>query len=319
MRYFREKSEKKSYYALGTICNIEIYGENCKSTFDKISEYLFEINNRFSVFQENSLLNKINNSKGKWTVLDDESVELLASSLKYCALLEGYFDISALPLIRLWKENSIPSEKKILEAKQIINFRDIDLDINNKRIRCLKDDMCLDLGGIVKGYVSDAIVKMLRKEGIRKGILDLGGSIHVLGNYKLFTPWKIGVKNPFSEALEPIIILNMKNEAIVTSGVYERCFYENNKCYHHIIDLKTGYPSETGILSISIVNSSALEGDGYSTGLLNMSVEDAISYAKHKNLQVIIITKDKKLYISRKLKKKIISKALYAEYAVTYI
>ena len=129
--------------------------------------------------------------------------------------------------------------------------------------------MALDLGGIAKGYAADEAVAIVKKHGIKRAIIDLGGNVIVFGEKKDKSPWRVGIQNPQKERGEYIGILPVltnslyeaQNRSVVTSGLYQRFFEENGKHYHHIFSPSSGYPVDNGLLSVTVITSNSMDAD----------------------------------------------------------
>ena len=110
--------------------------------------------------------------------------------------------------------------------------------------------MKIDLGGIAKGYTSSRIMDIYKDNGITSGLVNLGGNVQALGTKTDGTKWKIAVQSP-DDTEDYLGILSVQDKAVITSGGYERYFEQDGVTYHHIIDPKTGYPAESGLVSVS--------------------------------------------------------------------
>ena len=132
----------------------------------------------------------------------------------------------------------------------------------------------IDLGALVKGYAADEMAAYLKSEGVSSGLINLGGNVLTIGSKPDGSMWRIGIRKPFdSDAI--IDTVEVSDQTVVSSGVYERYFEQDGVIYHHILDPDTGYPIENGIWGDSIICSSSLQGDALSTTCLALGVEKA--------------------------------------------
>ena len=130
------------------------------------------------------------------------------------------------------------------------------------------------LDAIGKGYAADEAAKVLRQSGIKDGIVDLGGNIVVLGKKK------IGIQNPKSgKTGDYMSIIEVQDCSVVTSGSYERNFSKDGKTYHHILNPKKGYPSDSGLLSATVIFESSQDADAVATTLFTLGASDGITFA----------------------------------------
>jgi thiamine biosynthesis lipoprotein len=117
------------------------------------------------------------------------------------------------------------------------------------------------------------------------------------------TPWRIGIQDPFNPRGEFIGIIEITDKTVVTSGTYERYFEEDGKRYHHVLDPRTGYPTDNDVASVSIITDKSMDGDGTSTSVLVLGLEEGMKFVEsQKNFDAIFITYDKKVYITSGLK-----------------
>ena len=163
--------------------------------------------------------------------------------------------------------------------------------------------MKIDLGGIVKGYAADETKRILNKSGIKNAIIDFGGNIYACGNNPSGEPWKIGIQNPFELSRKYMGIINATDSTIVISGDYERYFEFEGKRYHHIIDSKTGYPSENELSAVCVIAKDSIDADALSTALFVLGTEEGSGLTKEINdIDSLFITKEKQVYLPLSLK-----------------
>jgi thiamine biosynthesis lipoprotein len=137
------------------------------------------------------------------------------------------------------------------------------------------------------------------KNGIKSAIINLGGNILVIGAKEDGTTWNVGIQDPVKARGEFALTINVINKSVVTSGDYERYFEEGGKRYHHIINPRTGYPSDSDIISTTIIFDNSIDGDGLSTGVYIMGVKKAIELIEEiKGVDAIFITKNKEIYVT---------------------
>ena len=163
--------------------------------------------------------------------------------------------------------------------------------------------MKIDLGGIAKGYTSQRIAKIYKKDGVKSGVISLGGNVQAIGTKTDGSRWKVGVQSP-DDTESMIGAYEAADEAVITSGAYERYFEKDGKTYHHIIDPATGKPSEKDLKSVTIISKNGTLSDTLSTTLFVMGKDKAISYwKKHsKEFNMILVDENNKIYISQGIK-----------------
>lgn len=231
----------------------------------------------FSPYIEESDIYKINHAESNPIIVDITTLELIEKGIEYSKLSDGCFDITCGALNELWhiKDNDgyIPSDDEIKEALSTIDYNLISLDNNNCTVTLNNPDTHIDLGAIAKGYIADKIKDYLVENGVDSAIINLGGNVLMIGGKyqdslflsdKRYTDFTIGIPKPF-HADEICKTFTLQNKSVVTSGNYQRFFEKDGIIYHHIMNLKTGYPARAGISSASIICDESVDGDALST------------------------------------------------------
>ncbi|GHV21154.1 FAD:protein FMN transferase [Spirochaetia bacterium] len=271
-------------FVLGTICSVNLYEYDNRETINKIFSRLREIEDIFSANKDGTEIDKINKSSGIAPVkVSDELIRVLERSVYFAELSSGAFDPTIGTLVKLWgiggDNAAVPAQTEINMALTLVDWRLIEIDKENKTVFLAKEGMALDLGGIAKGYAADQAAIIARNAGVKKAIIDLGGNIYAIGKkqtksfFKKDEPWKIGVQNPNLERGNFIGVAAVQDSTLVTSGVYERYFESEGNRYHHILSTGTGFPAESGLLSVTITNNAAdnatasMDADALSTAV----------------------------------------------------
>lgn len=292
----------RNFYVLGTIVQLKVFGRKAEKAIDEVVERLNDIDNKMSVFKVYSEISNVNINAGKAAqVVSEDTYFVLKNAVKYSKISEGAFDPTIGPIVDLWgigTDNArIPEENEIEEKLPLVNYNDIILNEDESSIMLSHQGQSIDVGGIAKGYAADEVKNIFLKRHIKDAIIDLGGNIFALGSKGRGNPWKVGIQNPFKPRGEYVGILSVKNKSIVTSGNYERFFIEGQNKFHHIIDPRTGYPSESKVVSATIISDKSIDGDGLSTGVYIMGLEKAFNLIESlKGIDAIFITDDKKVY-----------------------
>lgn len=172
--------------------------------------------------------------------------------------------------------------------------------------------MKIDLGGIAKGYTSQRIAKVYKEDGVKSGVISLGGNVQAIGKKTDGSYWKVGVQSP-DDTENMIGAYEADDEAVITSGAYERYFEKNGKRYHHIIDPATGKPSEKDLKSVTIISKNGTLSDTLSTTLFVMGKDKAISYwKKHSSeFNIILVDNNDKILISQGIEERFSSENEY--------
>jgi len=309
-----EKPEvKRNSYSLGTIINLRAYGNKAQKAIDEAIEKLNDIDDKMSAFKEHSEISKINSKAGTSSeeIVSKDTYFVVKNAVEYSEILEGTFDPTIRPLVKLWsigtKEEIIPEKLKIEEIRKLVNYRDVLLNENKNSIMLKQKQQALDVGGIAKGFAADEVRDIFYKHNIKSALIDLGGNIFALGSKEDGTPWRVGIQNPFKPRGEYVGILSVKNKSVVTSGNYEKYFMKDGQRFHHIIDPKTGYPSQSRIISATIISDNSIDGDGLSTGIYILGIDKATKIIEAiDGIEAIFITEDKKIYKTSGVNKEIL-------------
>lgn len=263
---------KQSYY-FDTICQITIYDmkdmseENAadaiQAAFDKCAHY----EKLLSKTKEGSDIWNINHAQGKPVTCDPETISIIEKGISYGDLTDGKFDITIGACEDLWDFHSdnpkVPDADELAEAVSHVNYKNIQVD--GDTVTMLDPDCEIDLGGIAKGYIADRTAEVLRDQGVTSAIISLGGNIECVGGKPTDAgsqkPFTIGIETPYSDMSRIVGTVQLTDGTAVTSGVYERYFTYEGKEYHHILDVKTGYPVDTDTLGVTIIGADGTSAD----------------------------------------------------------
>ena len=142
-------------------------------------------------------------------------------------------------------------------------------------------------------------MEVFKEHGVKHGLVSLGGNVQALGSKENGKPWRVAIQNPESE-MDYLGVLEIDNKCVITSGGYERFFEHAGVRYHHIIDPRTGYPADSGIISATIISDDGALADGLSTSLFIMGKDQAEKYWRSNadKFDYILEDKDGRLYVT---------------------
>lgn len=301
------KNGQVRLFVFDTIIDITINDHFSENLETDITEELNRLEQKFSRYIETSEISQINNNAGMTQVVSDEVLEILDESLNYANMSDGMFDITLGPIIDLWQigteMENVPSNEA-LEA--LLPFVDYNLiEINGNEV-LLKEEMSLDLGGILKGYAADQVKKIFDRNDVQSGIINLGGNVYVHGMND-DKDWRVGIRNPYGDKSEYIGILSVSDKSVVTSGPYERFFMKDGIRYHHILNPYTGFPVENDIESVTIVSDRSIDGDALTTTLYALGVDKGLKLIQTiEGVDCIIVTKNNTIIITDGLDSKFV-------------
>jgi thiamine biosynthesis lipoprotein len=282
---------EKQKLLMGTLFRLKVFAainvEN-KEKFDKASKEAFaeiaRLEAQMSEWKPDSPISQVNQLAGVKSVkVPQETLEVLKVAEQISNFSNGAFDISFKPLGRLWnvkKRKQPPTETEIQKVLKLVGHKSIELNKEKSEVFLKKKGMSIGLGGIAKGYAAKKAGKILEKNDFKNYIVDAGGDLYLAGT-KNGAPWVTGVKDPNKGGKLIKKIAIKKNSAVVTSGIYERFFEYEGKKYHHIIDVRTGYPAK-GAKSVTVVSEDPTYADAMATTFLIVGPKAASEIVKTK-------------------------------------
>lgn len=304
---------------LNTAVQITIYDSQDKALLDDCLALCDRYELIFSRTNENSELYKLNHRKDTsdkdpnadeqtipypisgtadtWHISEDLAA-LLSEGLDITRESDGAFDIAIAPLTSLWdftaEDPKAPDDAAIQKALPLCSSDGVTID--GQDITLPSDDIQFDVGAIAKGYIADRMKDLLVKKGVKSAIINLGGNVLCIGSKPDGTPFKIGIQKPFADRNETEAVMDITGKSVVSSGIYERCFKQNGKLYHHILNPKTGYPYDNSLISVTIISDQSVDGDALSTTCFALGLEDGLKFAEKKGVQAVFITEDYELH-----------------------
>lgn len=292
---------KKDFYAFGT--QNQIYTEETISEkfMDQLIKTAYELDDRLSVFKQESDVTRINRNAGiKKVEVNKKTIDLLSKALSYSKQSDGAFDITIRPAVRAWsigqKEQKVPEDKELKKLKELVNYQLIHINERNRTVFLEKEGQAIDLGGIAKGHAADRIKQMLVEEGISSGMLNFGGSISTIGKKKDGTSWRVGIQNPLAERGVSIGSVTLNDQSMVTSAINERFFIEEGILHHHLLDPTTLRPSESGVFGVTAIGESATDLDALTTALFVMGVKKGIAMLNQMKINAVFLLQDGGMY-----------------------
>lgn len=296
---------EKNIMAMDTYMTLTAYGKNAEQGLDQAAESIHRIEEIFSVTDSQSEIYRVNHRTENTVKVSEQCLQVLQEALEVSERSEGAFDISIYPILKAWGfttgEYRVPSGVEIENLQKKAGFEKINIDVKTETIT-LEDGMEIDFGGIAKGYAGDEAVNAVKEIGVESAIFSLGGNIQTLGSKPDGSAWVVAVKDP--ENPENFIgTVKVRDQAVVTSGGYERYFEENGKKYSHIINPDTGYPAESTLLSVTIIGEKGILCDALSTALYVKGLEGASEYWKtYGGFEAVFVTENREIYITEGLK-----------------
>lgn len=270
-------------YLMGSFFEITAYGEKevCEKGMTTAFMEIARVERLLSIYRPQSDLARLNAFRKRGTFsTDPELFEVLSQSLQYAEKSGGAFDPTSAPLIRRWGfgpgegRSTPPGREEIASLLGRVGFRQVRL--NAGKIELLKEDIEINLGGIGKGYAIDRGIEKLRLHGISSALVGCGSTVYALGTPPGEAGWRIDIQDPRREEGRIASVL-LRNQALSTSGDYEKYFIFEGRRFSHLIDPRTGCPTE-GIASVSVIAPSAMEADALSTAAFILGEPDGRTF-----------------------------------------
>lgn len=316
-----QKMHQKQLFSFGTLIDISIVTDDAllaQQTIDHISQTFDVLHKQWHPWQDGDL-GQVNQS---FSVNKEVSppvsiMQLIQSSQQLSEQSNGLFNPAIGQLIKLWQFDQLENEHyqfHLPDAQKINklvsdNPQMSDIIIDKAQLKSQKATVSLDFGAFAKGVAIENMIDIVKQSGLTNALINAGGDLKVIGT-KNGKAWRIGiknpaqVKNPSAQAIIAAIDLH-DNEALFTSGNYERFFTVEGKHYHHIIDPRTGYPAQ-GTQSVTVLSSDAALADAASTALFIAGPDLWVDIAKKMGItSVMLIAEDNTLYLSSAMAKRI--------------
>lgn len=246
---------------------------------------------KFSSYRDDSLVSRI--GRGELRAVDDPDLDaVLRKSALISRRTDGAFDITVAPFVALWRqareEGAAPGPRALDAERGRVGYRllgDNGLDVG----RLANAGGAVDLGGIAKGYMADAVLALLRERGVRRALVEIGGDMAVHNEID-DTPFRVGIRHP----LRPdrlLGVLEMNEGAVVTSGNYERGFEIAGRRYGHIIDPRSGQPTADEPLSVTVATAEGGDADAWATGLFVIGADEGSRLAAAQGIEALFIVR----------------------------
>lgn len=273
--WFSEQQSK-----MGTRVEVQLWHEDAAEARRLIAAGMAELDRieaAMSTYRGDSEISLVNREAASRPVgVSAELYAVVERSVALSARTGGAFDITydSVGYLYDFRARQRPGEPELAAALAAVDYRQLELSPAARTIRFARPGMRINLGGIAKGYACERVIALLREAGVRHALANAGGDTRLLGDRR-GRPWLVGIRDPDDES-GVVTRLALSDEAISTSGDYERYFDEDGVRYHHILDPSTG-KSISGIRSVTVVGPDATLTDGLSTSLFVLGVERGLA------------------------------------------
>jgi thiamine biosynthesis lipoprotein len=290
---------------MGTRVSVELWADDETRGRELVADIMREyvrIDEAMSTYKPTSEISRVNAHAAEAPMtIGDELFGIVERSLALSVASSGAFDITydSVGYLYDFRARQRPTESEIAERLRAVDYRHVVLDPERRTIFFKTPGVRINLGGIAKGYVVERAAAMLRERGVENALLNAGGDTRVIGDRR-GQPWIVGIRHPRVEG-EVVTRLPLVDEAISTSGDYERYFEENGRRYHHILNPATGRPTE-GILTVTVIGPDGTLTDGLDTAIFVLGVEKGLALIEdYPEYETIIVDAAGKVSYSKGL------------------
>jgi len=236
--------------------------------------------------------------------VDKELFDLVTRAIKISELTNGAFDITYASMDRIWKFDGsmkqLPTDNEIAQSVASVGYKNIVLDAENQTVFLKKKGMRIGFGAIGKGYAADQAKKLLLSKEVKGGIINASGDLTTWGTQPDGKPWMVGITNPLNKD-KVFSWFPLYNNAVVTSGNYEKYVELNGKKYTHIIDPRTGWPV-SGLTSATVFAPKAELADALATSVFVMGRDTGLDFINQlPGVECVIVDDNGKIYTSENI------------------
>lgn len=275
--------------AQGTTYHITYYAPDSTVKKYQVDSILTKLDSSMSIYKPWSEISRFNASANGITI-DEHFIAVIKKSIEAYQQSDGVFDITIQPLVKAWGFGSktvkqYPDSATVKSLLQCIGSDKIKLKGNH----LIKTKPCItvDVNGIAQGYSVDVVAGFLEKRNVADYIVEIGGEIRIKGTKKPGNEkMKIGIEAPGDYEFGPSLIqkiIALDHGAVTTSGSYRQFHESKGKKFSHIIDTKTGYPSQNDLISVTVFADDAITADAYDNVLMALGLEKGLSFVEKRN------------------------------------
>jgi thiamine biosynthesis lipoprotein len=287
---------------MGTRIAVQLWADDpelARLGIDAVIAEMHRTDRLMSTYKPDSQLSQVNAHAHERPInVDPDIVDVVARSFEYSRLSDGLFDVTYASVGHLYdyRTGRHPSDGEIAAALPSVDYRQVEVDRERCTIRFLKPGMRIDLGGFAKGWAVDRGAAILRSLGIRNAMVTAGGDTRFVGD-RLGKPWIVGIRDPRRDGAV-VTRLPVVDEAVSTSGDYERYFEQDGVRYHHILVPGTG-KSPAAVRSVTIIGPTATHTDGLTKPVFILGVERGMEYLRRVgDVDAVVIDAEGAVYYS---------------------
>ena len=291
----------------------DAFAEVIDVLFEELGEYhrLFDIYNSYDGINNLYTINQVVNGEHQVVKVDRRIIDMLLYAKEWYEKTDGRMNIAMGSVLSIWHDYrtegidnpssaKLPPMSDLNAALDHTDINNVIIDEENSTVYLADPKMKLDVGAIAKGYAVEMVARLLENRGITGYAINVGGNIRTVGKKGNGDMWLTGIENPTEDYENPYVAyIELSGEAIVTSGSYQRYYIVDGKRYHHIIDPATLMPADKGFMSVSVICNNSADGDGLSTALFCMTIEEGMEFVNSLDgVEALWVANDETVYKS---------------------
>ncbi len=289
---------------MGTRVSVEVWHENAaqgRAAVEAVMAEYRRIDENMSTYRDDSEISGVNRKAARSAVhISEPLFEVIEKAMMLSDLSDGAFDVTFDSVGQHYdfRAGIAPDDDAVARELPALDYRLVELNADTRTIRFLADGVRINLGGIAKGYAVERGAAIVREFGVRHALLNAGGDSRLVGDRR-GQPWVVGIRDPRGDGDSDVIIrLGLVDEAISTSGDYERYFERDGERHHHILNPDTGRPADS-LRSATVIGPDATVVDGLSTTVFVLGVEQGMQLiAQLDGYEAIVVDGEGALYYS---------------------
>jgi thiamine biosynthesis lipoprotein len=236
-------------------------------------------------------------------LVDPDLVELIEASLEVADRSGGAFDPTVGPLVEAWgfgpSDPSFPDSAAVAELLTHVGFGRLSPDRSGGTLAKSDPRTGIDLSGIAKGFAAERLARRIAALGYGSALVDVGGELRAVGSHVDGRPWRVALEGPGADAPAVLGTIDLRDEAVATSGDFRNFYEDGGLTYSHILDPRTGYPLPYRGFSVSVVHSDATWADAWATALTVVGPEEGLELAELEGLAALFAWREPGVLVTR--------------------
>jgi thiamine biosynthesis lipoprotein len=261
-----------------------------------IEAELERVNQSMSTYRQDSEISRFNAlAPDTWFAVSDDFHAVLSTAMAVGWLSEGAYDVTVAPLVDLWgfgpagRVSTPPPDELVRDVLQSVGQDYLRLDEEDGHRLLKTRPVSLDFSSIAKGYAVDLVARWLDAQGLDRYLVEVGGEMRLSGMSGRGDPWRVAIERPESALRTAEQAISLTDVAIATSGDYRNYFEVDGQRFSHSIDPRRGYPVAHDLVSVTVLDNSAMRADAWATALVVLGHERAMAVATEQGLAVYFI------------------------------